>query len=452
MKKWWHQCTSIKRYMPEEDKFTVDDIIQDLPEIKKQGYRIIQITAPYKSAGFWPWWGLRPLDYFQINQYLGNSMDDFYRLVTACHKEEIKVFVFLNLGYADVSSDLWKTACRQQAYDTDSLERKYFLWSKTKEEIVEGTDSHFIQNDSYWQWSDLAQCYYWCHWSQDGYAEPQYNWASTSFQIYAKRVLRHWMDTGIDGVIVDAVNWYLNCNWSIIRECVVDIVHSYGETLCIPEGSTGFGDNYFEWLELGGFDAVEDQTFHSDLKWNGSAIMEAIDNRNSYILQERLKICNLVRQEGKIVWSYLSWSPSWTVSKRLLENAILIGTGHLTEILEKSYLDEFQEDDRKKLFKIIQAGNYVGLALQEERKILDGFETCFVCISSPEKFPVVCIFNLQEENTILDISLKKYGLENFQKGYDLISDRDYMFRNENLTIELKRYGYCYLALDIGGRT
>ena len=108
------------------------DIEAELAAVSASGYRAIQITAPYKSAGFYPWWGLRPYDYFGVNEVLDGTMEDFKRLVDKCHEYGLRVLLFLNLGYADVTSPLWKKACQDKRAGIFSGERELFLWSDSK--------------------------------------------------------------------------------------------------------------------------------------------------------------------------------------------------------------------------------------------------------------------------------------------------------------------------------
>ena len=42
---------------------------------------------------------------------------------------------------------------------------------------------------------------------------PQYNWGSREFHEEVEKMVRFWMDTGIDGMMIDAVNWYVGCDW-----------------------------------------------------------------------------------------------------------------------------------------------------------------------------------------------------------------------------------------------
>ena len=78
---WWHSCSAIWRFMPGEDKKTIADISQDLHWLSNAGFQAIQITAPYESAGFHPWWGLRVYDYFSIN----NEGESYYEEKNLCN-------------------------------------------------------------------------------------------------------------------------------------------------------------------------------------------------------------------------------------------------------------------------------------------------------------------------------------------------------------------------------
>jgi glycosidase len=62
-----------------------------------------------------------------------------------------------------------------------------------------------------WACSDRARKYYWSKWDgvdlEGRTVRPsQYDWGSPEFQEEAEKIVRFWMDTGIDGIIIDAVN------------------------------------------------------------------------------------------------------------------------------------------------------------------------------------------------------------------------------------------------------
>lgn len=439
--RWWLRCSAVRRYMPGEDGKSAADIAAELDAVVECGYQAIHITAPYASAGFWPWWGLRPKDYFSPNETLCDTMEEFRELVRLCHARGLKVIVFLNIGYADVTSDLWKKACFDKRAGIDSPECRFFLWSDSGAALpMQSANDHFRQGGR-WQWSDDARMYYWCYWNEGGFAEPQYNWASADYQLFARRVLNHWLATGIDGVIVDAVNWYLNCDWRTIRNCVTDVIHFYPNVMCIPEGGTGFGDSFPPWVFDGGFDVVDDQTFHSDLHWGGSAIMEAIQNCNPDLLDQRLAVCREMRMAGRACWSYLSWGQAWTPQFRLLEIALLIATGHMTEIIP-SYLMGFQPEHWALLRGILQASRCEALAPigQRMRIFPHGSAACYACLCPTGLAPVLCAFNLSNERQELWIDLPADG----HPWRELLLNYYVSAENGLLRLELPPYGFCFL--------
>ncbi|MBE5955570.1 MAG: hypothetical protein E7253_03865 [Lachnospiraceae bacterium] len=403
---WWHQCVFIKRYMPEQDRYTYKQIIKELPKLKQTGYHALQITAPYLSSGFYPWWGLRVKDYFKPNIFLADTMNKFTELVDEVHQQGLKVLVFMNFGYGELHSDTWKNACKDKRNGVNSKEKQYFCWKDEHE--IQKKGSHFLQGGR-WAYSSEAGAWYWSYWGYDGNHEPQYNWHSKDFQSYVKKILTFWMNTGIDGVIVDAVNWYLNCDWQIIKTCVTDIIHSYPSACCIPEGGTGFGDDYLPWIEKGGFDIIEDQTFESDVHWNGSAVMDALKMKNAEPIRNRLAVCVSARQRGIPSWSYLSWDQSaWTPKRRLMEIAILLATGHMIEIIP-DYLKNFSKTELEAFEKLLSYGKYDCFAPICKRKelVTEKKTHLFVLMCEGKEWDGRCEFDFSKGTYQFNILPKK---------------------------------------------
>ncbi|MBQ2327401.1 MAG: hypothetical protein II376_07645 [Clostridia bacterium] len=446
---WWHKCSAVLRYMPGEDGKSINDIINELDGIADFGFKAIHITAPYRSAGFYPWWGLRPLDHFAVNDILGGSMDDFSRLVEECHMRGIRVVVFLNLGYDDVDSIIWKAACLAQGCILIMPKNDYFLWSRSPCAPPPFPANECFLQSGHWHRSREAGQYYWCYWERDGIAEPQYNWQDAGFQNYALTVLRHWLATGIDGIIVDAVNWYAGCTKPLIRSLVTDTIHEYANVMCIPEGATGFGDPFMPWLTECGFDIIEDQPFHSDEHWNGSAIIRAIDSSSPYIIDSALEQCRKVRDTGAISWSYLSWGSSWTSEKRLLEIAMLIGTGHMTDIIP-SYLSDFDSVQKEKFRKLIKVSHHQAIWPSKERlRVYPTYAaSCYCCLCSPgEDQPVLCIFNLSDKITDVSITLTELPAFKNNRFRDLISGEAVYSFDGCIEATLEPFGFAFITAE-----
>ena len=66
-----------------------------------------------------------------------------------------------------------------------------------------------VASDGQWHYSERVGKYYWVKWKGEHshVNMPQFNFGQTAWQEECRRVIRFWMDTGIDGMVVDAVNW-----------------------------------------------------------------------------------------------------------------------------------------------------------------------------------------------------------------------------------------------------
>lgn len=69
---------------------------------------------------------------------------------------------------------------------------------------------------------------------------PQYNEGAAEWQCEAKRIVEFWMDTGIDGMLVDAVNWYFGITWKLARDCIRDVIRAHRGGYAQPEAAVGF--------------------------------------------------------------------------------------------------------------------------------------------------------------------------------------------------------------------
>ena len=66
------------------------------------------------------------------------------------------------------------------------------------------------------------------------------------------------MDTGADGLVVDAVNWYVGYTWEIGHRTITGVIKSYGDKYSQPEGAGGFHEDPVPWITEGGWISVQD--------------------------------------------------------------------------------------------------------------------------------------------------------------------------------------------------
>ena len=329
--------------MPGQDFTTAASIISQLDALKAKGYNIIEITAPYKSAGFYPWWGLRPLDYFSVNQNLSTDIKGFKNLVREGHNRGMACIAFINLGYDDVASASWKQAQQDVKNGVKTEVSSYYRFCTNSSASPGNAANPFfaqagtIYQKASWVPDSVSGEYYWSAWQSSACNEPEYDWSSANWQSHTQAIIKFWMNTGLDGIILDAPNWYLNSTFEILKSNVIDVVHSYPDTIVIMEGAGGIKEDYVQWITQGGFDICDDQYFESNLDWNGSKIYDSIQSGNPSALESVLvNYHDKVLAAGGVLWNYPSWDPSrgsqWTVTKRLLDLAVLVGTGRLVDV------------------------------------------------------------------------------------------------------------------------
>ncbi len=464
--KWWADCSFIRRLMPEYDKISLSELRLRLADLAAAGYGAIEITAPYASSGFYPWWGLRPYDYFQINPHLRGSLQELDEFIADCHLHGLRVLFFINLGYGDVQSPLWKKACQDKRRGMDTPESRYFLWKDSlkddlKDDLKDplkasskdplkapskdllkapsedplkaplkasfgsepvSENSSFFQ-EGRWTWSQEAESWYWCFWEGAGLSEPQYNWQEPAFQAYVSQIVRFWMEREPDGLIIDAVNKYTNCHWNVMKSCITDIVHQRQGAICIPEGAGGFGDDALDFVSKGGFDVVEDQSFESDLSWNGSVVMDVIMGKPAWEIEKRLACHDRSLEKGAGLWSYPGFGSGWTPARRLLSLAVLMGTGHMTEILSE-YLIDFSREEKQQLKNLLSIGKHPALTQTARRMVLENSdpEHFYTIAKRQNGMSLLCLYNFTENPADITVKVSAPSTGNGEIYRDLITE------------------------------
>jgi hypothetical protein len=183
----------------------------------------------------------------------------------------MRVVAFLNLGYGNEEFPAFLRACDDMREGRETADTSMFLWSETGADSMDRPLAPYFLNDAHgnWRWSERAQKYFWVKWEgeEGGYHLPQFNWGDPGWQAEARRILAFWRGTGIDGVVVDAVNWYIDCDWEIARRAMTDVLNAGEPLFSQPEGAGGFGDDPVPWITAGGFTCVMDYALK--IWWEG---------------------------------------------------------------------------------------------------------------------------------------------------------------------------------------
>ncbi|HEY7350747.1 MAG TPA: maltose alpha-D-glucosyltransferase [Ktedonobacterales bacterium] len=136
-------------------------------------------------------------DYYNIHPSYG-TLADFRAFLKAAHHRGMRVITDLVMNHTS-DQHPWFQDSRRSPH---SRYRDYYVWSQTYQKYA---DARIIFTDterSNWSWDMEAGAYYWhrffSHQPDLNYANPQVHRAMT-------RVIRFWLDMGVDGFRMDAV-------------------------------------------------------------------------------------------------------------------------------------------------------------------------------------------------------------------------------------------------------
>jgi hypothetical protein len=269
--RWWESVASITRTrlrsrggqpgLPIKDQVKLSAMLDDM---RAQGIASLEIFAPAHGGNSFG--GLDTIDRYRIDPAFGD-MNDFRRLVRMAHSKDMPIITFDNLGYCSADAPTWLKACDDVRAGKDSKEAHWFLWSDDTNAPAPPHDSIYMiggkPNAGNWYFSARAGRYYWSKWGGVDLAGnkvhlPQYNWGTREWQEEAEKIIRFWMGTGIDGMIIDAVNWYVNYDWEMGRRRIIDVINSYGNAYSQPEGGGGFHEDPVTWITEGGWNSIQD--------------------------------------------------------------------------------------------------------------------------------------------------------------------------------------------------
>ena len=310
--RWWENATMMYFTSPKFKGRTIKKMIGMIDKVREWGFNAICMGIPYHGGIQYS--GLDVLDYYAVDPALG-TMDDFDELVTACHDRDIAVMAFLNLGYAAMEFPPFIHACDDVKAGVDSPESRWFVWSDTKSAELDRSQVPFFLNDvevnsSSWQFSERAGKYHWVRWrGRTGDEDlPQFNYGEESWQEECRRVVRFWMERGIDGMMVDAVPEYTNCTWEVNNSTITDVVHEYPNTFVLPEGA-GIRSDPVAWITDGHYDSVQDYGIATGRHWE-QAIRLALESGNPTGIEIKLRLYrDRVVKAGGVTWARVrgSW-------------------------------------------------------------------------------------------------------------------------------------------------
>jgi glycosidase len=270
--RWWETAAAIARPYLKARGQTLNDLAGKLDEYQALGIDTLEVFAPCQGGVCYN--GLDTLDYYEIDPAIG-TLDDLRNLIERAHQRKMAVILFLNLGYGHEQFPAFLKACDDVRAGVESAETRMFCWSDTGQDTMDRSLAPHFLNDAHgnWRWSERAQKYFWVKWEgeQGGFHLPQFNFGDPGWQEETRRIIDYWLKTGIDGMVIDAVNWYVDCNWEITRYSMTDLLNQADNQFSQPEGAGGFDDDPVPWVTQGGFNCIMD--YEIKKWWDGRDLL-----------------------------------------------------------------------------------------------------------------------------------------------------------------------------------
>lgn len=171
-------------------------LMQKLDYIQHLGVNTIWLLpfypSPLKDDGY------DIADYKAINPAYG-TMRDFRTFVREAHRRGLRVMTELVVNHTSDQHPWFQRARRARR---GSRWRDYYVWSDTDQKYA-GTRIIFTDTEkSNWAWDPVAQQYYWHRFFAH---QPDLNFDNPRVRREIINVMRFWMDTGVDGMRLDAV-------------------------------------------------------------------------------------------------------------------------------------------------------------------------------------------------------------------------------------------------------
>lgn len=211
-----------ERRQPQRGNGSLQGIIEKIPYLVDLGITALWVCPPYPGPMYDN--GYDIADFIDIHPELG-TMDDFDQLVKQCHENGIRIMLdFIPNHSSNTHEWFQKSRRRLDGYDD------WYIWHPGKKDDAgnpippnnwpsifsaanrqardEGKMPWLEDNDitpaiSAWKWDELRGEFYLRSFSDE---QPDLNWENFHVREAMKNNMRFWIDRGVDGFRMDAVN------------------------------------------------------------------------------------------------------------------------------------------------------------------------------------------------------------------------------------------------------
>ena len=136
--------------------------------------------------------------YERVHERYG-SLRDFDAFIEAAHRRGLRVITELVLNHTSDAHPWFRAARRAPA---GSPKRDFYVWSDTDQRYPGARVIFRDAETSNWEWDPVAGAFYWHRFFRH---QPDLNFDNPHVRRAMLRVMRFWLDRGVDGLRLDAV-------------------------------------------------------------------------------------------------------------------------------------------------------------------------------------------------------------------------------------------------------
>ncbi|MCC7246420.1 MAG: alpha-glucosidase [Saprospiraceae bacterium] len=212
---WWKEAVVYQIYprsFQDSDGDGLGDFkgsISRLDYVKNLGVDMVWLNPVYASPNKDNGYDIS--DYQNIMKEFG-TMEDFDRLLNGFHERKIKVFMDLVVNHCSNEHEWFKSASASR----ESPYYNYFHWWPAENGKPPYRWSIFDEKGDAWEYNKATNSYY-LHYFSD--YQPDLNWENPKLREEIYKMMRFWLDKGIDGFRLDAIAFCSkDTNWPPLPE------------------------------------------------------------------------------------------------------------------------------------------------------------------------------------------------------------------------------------------
>ncbi|SHG99542.1 glycoside hydrolase family 13 protein [Tepidibacter thalassicus] len=202
-KEWWKEAVVYQIYPRSfydsngDGIGDLNGVIEKLDYLKFLGVDVIWLCPIYKSPNDDNGYDIS--DYKNIMDEFGN-MDDFDRLLKEAHNRGIKILMDLVVNHTSDEHE-WFVKAASSKYNPY---RDYYIWREGKNGQYPNNWKSFF-GGSAWEYNEKTEDYYLHLFTKK---QPDLNWENENMRREIYKMMKFWLDKGVDGFRMDVFNFY----------------------------------------------------------------------------------------------------------------------------------------------------------------------------------------------------------------------------------------------------